>query len=76
VNRRRFRVPGTVLVSILTARLCYLVVGYHGVDSFVKRPHIESAALLLAIVGFIVRFGTDASNSNRIVEAGHRPVLL
>jgi len=71
VNRRRFWVPGTVLVSILTARLCYLVVGYHGVDSFVKRPHIESAALFLAIVGFIVRFGTDASNSNRIVEAGH-----
>jgi hypothetical protein len=57
-------VAGTILVTILTARFCYLVVRYHGADGSVRRPHIESAALLLGIVGLIVRFVTDVGSAS------------
>jgi hypothetical protein len=46
-------------VLVLTARLCYLVIRFHGPTGPVKRPHLEAAALLLAIAGLMVRFAID-----------------
>lgn len=53
------RLLGTGLLLVLTTRLCYLVLRYQGPDGVVKRPHLESAALLLAAAGLAVRFATD-----------------
>lgn len=47
------------VVLCLSARLCYLVIRYQAHDPGTKRPHIESAALLLAIAGLASRFATD-----------------
>jgi hypothetical protein len=57
--RERLRLLGTGLLLVLTTRLCYLVLRYQGPDGVVTRPHLESAALLLAAAGLAVRFATD-----------------
>ena len=72
VRQRLWRLIGSGLVVVLAARLCYLVVRYQGPDGPVKRPHIESAALLLAVVGLIVRF---AAGRNAPASTGHQPSL-
>jgi len=64
VKARRWGLLAPGLVILLAGRLCYLVVRYHGPDGPVKRPHLESAALLLALAGFLVRFATDTRSSN------------
>jgi hypothetical protein len=59
VNRSPWHAAGAGVVLILAARLCVLIVRYQGPAGTVKRPHIESAALLLALVGVAYRFATD-----------------
>jgi len=53
-----------VVVLCLSARLCYLIIRHQALDAAIKRPHIESAALLLAIVGLASRFATDTPDSS------------
>ena len=53
-------IVGASVVLGLSARLCYLVIRYHTHDPGINRPHIESAALLLAIFGLGFRFATDS----------------
>lgn len=62
---------GASVVLCLSARLCYLVIQYHAHDPGTKRPHIESAALLLAIFGLGFRFATDTRDRSDNV-AGRR----
>jgi hypothetical protein len=69
VRGRLSRALGAGLVLVLAARLCSLVLRYQGPAGAVRRPHIESAALLLAVSGLIVRFACDAKDSNRIASA-------
>jgi hypothetical protein len=52
---------GRTIVGALAFRLCYLIVAYQSSGTSVRRPHIESGALLLAIVGFAFRFCTDTN---------------
>ena len=46
VTPRLWRPLGTSIVLVLAARLCYLVLRYQPGGGVVKRPHIETAALL------------------------------
>jgi hypothetical protein len=58
-KRLNWTVIGTLAVAVLAVRLCYLIVAYGSPGTTIRRPHIETAALLFAIVGFAFRFGTD-----------------
>src|SRR4051812_20345331 len=50
---------GSLILAAWALRLCYLVVAYQFPGSFVRRPHIESGALLFGMAGFAFRFCTD-----------------
>jgi hypothetical protein len=52
---------GRTIVGALAFRLCDLVVEFQLSGTTVRRPHLESAALLLAIAGFAFRFCTDTN---------------
>jgi hypothetical protein len=75
VKARRWWLVGTGVVLALSLRLCYLVIWYEGGAGSVRRPHIESAALLLALVGFATRFLTDARGSTT-GSAATPPLLI
>jgi hypothetical protein len=67
---------GAAVVLGLSARLCYLVIRYHAHDAGTKRPHIESAALLLAIFGLGFRFATDTlDRSDRVAPSRVSPAM-
>lgn len=76
VTSPRWRIFGAAVVLALSARLCYLVIRYHGGGGAIKRPHIESAALLLAVVGFVLRFATDTAPSNSPTSRRIPPIGL
>jgi hypothetical protein len=59
VNRTPWHAVGAAVVLVLATRLCVLIVGYQGAAGSIRRPHIESAALLLAVTGLAYRFATD-----------------
>jgi len=63
VTSSRWRVAGTAVVLTLSVRLCYIVIRFSTGSGAVKRPHIESAALLLAIAGLILRITSDTPGS-------------
>src|SRR5437773_9582122 len=74
VKPRRWWVPAAGLVVVLAGRLCYLVIRFQDPAGTVRRPHLESAALLLAVVGLIVRFATDGKDANGTAAA--RPAAV
>lgn len=76
VRSRHWWRAGVVAVLILAARLGYLTVTYQGPGGAVKRPHIESAALLLAIAGFSLRFASDNRTRSVPVSPARPPIVL
>jgi len=50
---------GSLVVVVLALRLCYLVVASQNAATAIRRPHIESGALLWGIAGLAFRFSTD-----------------